>query len=322
MEEAQEALTTAVGGKTITTTIASRERRAVSVRYFRDFRSDLDAIGRVLIPAGESGQVQLSQLATLNLITGPAMIRNEDGLLTGYVFVDLAPGVSPIRYVERARQELQQKLRLTPGSSVAWSGEYESVERVRTRLMLIVPATVVVILFLLYLNTRSMTKTMIVVLAVPFSAIGAIWMVYLLGYNMSAAVWVGIVALLGIDAETGVFMLLYLDLAYAKAKRGHQTLTRDDLHEAIVEGAAKRLRPKFMTFAAMSLGLIPVLWSVGAGSEIMKRVAAPMVGGILTSFALELLLYPVIYAIWRERSLSRSAEVTVSTRAEYASPDR
>jgi copper/silver efflux system protein len=163
---------------------------------------------------------------------------------------------------------------------------------------------------------------MIVVLAVPFSAIGALWMVYLLGYDMSPAVWVGIVALLGIDAETGVFMLLYLDLAYAKAKRGVQTLTRDELHEAIVEGAAKRLRPKLMTFATMSLGLIPVLWSVGAGSEIMKRVAAPMVGGILTSFALELLLYPVIYAIWRERSLSRSTEVTASARAEHASPDR
>src|SRR5688500_10133192 len=151
------------------------------------------------------------------------MILNEDGLLTGYVYVDLASGVSAVQYVERARQELQEKLRLTPGSSVAWSGGYESVERVRNRLMLIVPLTVVVILFLLYLNTRSMIKTMIVVLAVPFSAIGAIWMVYLLGYDMSPAVWVGIIALLGIDAATGVFMLLYLDLAYAKAKRGLQT---------------------------------------------------------------------------------------------------
>src|SRR4030095_10954730 len=280
-------------------------------------RSDLDAIGRVLIPAGASGQVPLSQLATLNLITGPAMIRNEDGLLTGYIFVDLAPDVSPIRYVERAQQELQHKLRLTPGSAVAWSGEYESVERVRNRLMMIVPATVVLILFLLYLNTRSMIKTMIVVLAVPFSAIGAIWMVYLLGYDMSPAVWVGIVALLGIDAETGVFMLLYLDQAYAKAKRGGQTLNRNDLHEAIVEGAAKRLRPKFMTFATLCLGLIPVLWSVGTGSEIMKRVAAPMIGGIVTSFALELLLSPVVFAIWRERNLSRAAEETAYSDAHH-----
>jgi Cu(I)/Ag(I) efflux system membrane protein CusA/SilA len=198
---------------------------------------------------------------------------------------------------------MESKLHLPAGYTVLWSGQYESAERVRQRLMLVVPVTLAIILFLLYTNTRSMVKTAIITLAVPFSAVGALWMVYLLGYNMSIAVWVGIIALLGIDAETGVFMLLYLDLAYEKAKREHARLTRTQLYEAIVEGAAKRLRPKFMTFATMSVGLVPILWSTGTGSEIMKRIAAPMVGGIVTSFLLELLVYPAIYAFWREREV-------------------
>jgi Cu(I)/Ag(I) efflux system membrane protein CusA/SilA len=168
-------------------------------------------------------------------------------------------------------------------------------------LMLVVPVTIAIVLFLLYCNTRSMVKTLIVVLAVPFSAVGAIWAVYALGYNISVAVWVGVIALLGIDAETGVFMLLYLDLAYEKAKRERSHVTRQHLYAAIVEGAAKRLRPKLMTFTTVSIGLVPIMWSTGSGSEIMKRIAAPMIGGIFTSFVLELLVYPAIYAVWRER---------------------
>ncbi|HSV24258.1 MAG TPA: efflux RND transporter permease subunit, partial [Xanthobacteraceae bacterium] len=256
-------------------------------------------------------QIPLSELATIRMLNGPSMIRNEDGLLTGYVFVDLADR-APGDYVSQARDELQKKLQLPAGYTVLWSGQYESAERVRQRLMLVVPVTLGIILFLLYLNTRSMVKTAIITLAVPFSAVGALWMVYLLGYNMSIAVWVGIIALLGIDAETGVFMLLYLDLAYEKAKREHARLTRTQLYEAIVEGAAKRLRPKFMTFATMSIGLIPILWATGAGSQIMKRIAAPMVGGIVTSFLLELLVYPAIYAFWRERELHREADSEVA----------
>jgi len=232
------------------------------------------------------------------------MIRDEDGALTGYVFVDTA-GVATGDYVEQARKVLDSKLKLPAGYVVSWSGQYESAQRVRKKLMLVVPLTAFLILLLLYLNTRSAVKTMIVALAVPFSAVGAVWLVYLLGYNMSIAVWVGIIALMGIDAETGVFMLLYLDLAFEKAKRAKAVLTQPDLIEAIVEGAAKRLRPKFMTFATMSIGLAPILWSTGTGSAILKRIAAPMVGGILTSFLLELLVYPAIYAIWRERSLTR-----------------
>jgi Cu(I)/Ag(I) efflux system membrane protein CusA/SilA len=307
VEEAQNALSTAVGGENVSTTVEGRERYPINVRYKRDFRSDLDALGKVLVPATGDKQIPISELATLRMLNGPAMIRNEDGLLTGYVFVDVA-GRSPGDYVAQAKNELQKKLQLSTGYSVFWSGQYESAERVRQRLMLVVPITVAIILFLLYANTKSVAKTAIIILAVPFSAVGALWLVYLLGYNMSIAVWVGIIALLGIDAETGVFMLLYLDLAYEKALREHVRLSRGQLYEAIVEGAAKRLRPKFMTFATMSVGLIPILWSTGAGSEIMKRIAAPMVGGIVTSFILELLVYPAIYAFWREGSLNADAE--------------
>ena len=305
VDDAQNALSTAVGGDNVTTMIEGRARYPVNVRYMRDFRSDLDALGKVLISTNEK-QIPLSELAAVRTLNGPAMIRDENGLLTGYVFVDVAD--RPIGdYVADARRAMQTRLKLPAGASILWSGQYESAERVRERLMVVVPVTIAIILLLLYCNTRSLVKTMIVTLAVPFSAVGAIWIVYALGYNMSIAVWLGIIALLGIDAETGVFMLLYLDLAYEKAKRDPGRMTRQRLYEAIVEGAAKRLRPKFMTFATMSVGLIPILWSTGTGSEIMKRIAAPMVGGIVTSFILELLVYPAVYLVWKEAALKKES---------------
>jgi Cu(I)/Ag(I) efflux system membrane protein CusA/SilA len=306
IEDAQSALSTAVGGENVSTIIQGRERYPVNVRYMRDFRSDLTALGQVLISTGGDKQVPLSELATIRTLTGPAMIRNEDGLLTGYVFVDV-DGRPLGDYVEQAQRTLRDHIQLPAGYSMLWSGQYESAQRVRQRLMVIVPVTIAIILFLLYCNTRSVVKTMIVTLAVPFSAVGALWLVYALGYNMSIAVWLGVVALLGIDAETGVFMLLYLDLAYEKARRETSHFTQEHLYEAIVEGAAKRLRPKFMTFATMSVGLIPILWATGTGSEIMKRIAAPMVGGICTSFLLELLVYPAIYAVWRESGMNKES---------------
>jgi Cu(I)/Ag(I) efflux system membrane protein CusA/SilA len=303
IEDAQNALATAVGGENVTSLINGQERYPVNVRYFRDFRSDLTSLGRVLISAGGDKQIPLSQLATIQTRNGPAMIRNENGLLTGYVFVDVA-GRPIADYVEDAQRELRNAGPLPPGYSILWSGQYESAQRARERLMIVVPLTVALVLFLLYCNTRSVVKTLIVILAVPFSAVGALWMVYALGYNMSIAVWLGVIALLGVDAETGVFMLLYLDLAYDKARREQHNFGSHHLYEAIVEGAAKRLRPKFMTFATMIFGLVPLLCSNGAGAEIMKRIAAPMVGGICTSFILELMVYPAIYATWRERRLS------------------
>ncbi len=180
-----------------------------------------------------------------------------------------------------------------------WSGQYESMQRVKERLVMVVPLTLFLIVFLLYLNTRSITKTMIVLLAVPFSAIGAIWFLFLLGYNMSIGVWVGLIALLGVDAETGVFMLLYLDLAYEDAKKAGRLRNLGDLRTAIRQGAARRIRPKFMTVATTFIGLAPIMWATGSGSDVMKRIAAPVIGGILTSFLLELVVYPAIYEIWK-----------------------
>jgi Cu(I)/Ag(I) efflux system membrane protein CusA/SilA len=265
----------------------------------RDFRSDFDALGRVLVPASEGQrQIPLEQLATLKIASGPAMIRNEDGLLTGYVFVDVA-GRDLNGYVQEASRLVRDKVALPAGYAVLWSGQYEAMARVRERLAYIVPFTLLVIFVLLYLSTRSVTKTAIVGLAVPFSAIGAVWYLYLLGYNMSIAVWVGLIALLGVDAETGVFMLLYLDLAYEEAKRVGRLRSLADLQATIVEGAAKRLRPKFMTVATTFVGFIPIMWATGTGSDVWKRIAAPMVGGIFTSFVLELVVYPAIYEVWK-----------------------
>jgi Cu(I)/Ag(I) efflux system membrane protein CusA/SilA len=265
----------------------------------RDFRTDLGALGRVLVPAADGKrQIPLSQLAAVRVASGPSMIRNEDGLLTGYVTVDVS-GRDQGSYIDEAGRLLREKVKLPTGYAISWSGQYEAMERAKENLIVVVPLTLFLILLLLYLNTRSITKMLIVLLAVPFSAIGAFWLLYLLGYNLSIAVWVGLIALLGVDAETGIFMLLYLDLAYEKAKKEGRLRSLADLQEAIRFGAVKRLRPKFMTVATTFLGLVPVMWSIGAGSDVMKRIAAPMIGGIFSSFLLELLVYPAIYQIWK-----------------------
>jgi copper/silver efflux system protein len=309
IEDAQKVVENAIGGENVSTVVIGPERYQVNVRYQRDFRSDLGALGRIPVPAGNpgQGQVPVNDLATVKLVTGPAMIRNENGLLTGYVYIDLA-GRDAGSYVQEANRLLRDRLKLPVGYSFTWSGQYEVIERVKERLKLVVPVTLFLICILLYINTGSMPKTIIVLLAVPFSAVGAIWFMYLAGYNMSVAVWVGLIALLGIDAETGVFMLLYLDLAYENAKREGRLQNLEQLRDAIVRGAAKRVRPKFMTFATTCLGLFPIMWATGTGSDVMKRIAAPMVGGIFTSFILELLVYPAIYEVWRRASLPKGVE--------------
>ena len=299
IDEAQVAVQNAIGGENVTRTIQGRERYPVNVRYMPDFRSDFGALGRVLVPAsGGQKQIPLSQLATINAVAGPSMIRNENGLLTGYVYIDLAER-DPNSYMKEADQSLRDLLKLPAGYSISWTGQYEAMERVKQRLKVVVPLTLFLIFLLIYLNTRSFTKTTLVLLAVPFSAIGAIWLLYVLGYNMSIGVWVGLIALLGVDAETGVFMLLYLDLAYEQAKKEGRLSNLSELRQAIINGAVRRLRPKFMTVATMSLGLIPIMWSTGTGSDVMKRIAAPLIGGIFTSFILELIVYPAIYEIWK-----------------------
>jgi Cu(I)/Ag(I) efflux system membrane protein CusA/SilA len=290
----------AVGGENITTTIEGRERYAVNVRYQRDFRNDLDSLGRVLVATPSGAQIPIAQLAEIRLVEGPGMIRDENGLLSGYVYVDVA-GRDLGGYVEEARRLVRQQVepQLPTGYSLAWSGQYEYLQRVREKLVLVLPLTIFIIFVLLYLNTQSVVKTMIVFLAVPFSAVGAVWLLHWLGYNMSIAVWVGLIALMGVDAETGVFMLLYLDLAYEEWKKKRLLTNWEGLKEAILHGAVKRVRPKFMTVACTFIALLPIMWSTGAGADVMKRVAAPMVGGLFTSFLMELVAYPAIYAIWK-----------------------
>jgi Cu(I)/Ag(I) efflux system membrane protein CusA/SilA len=239
-------------------------------------------------------------VADIKTVAGPSMIRNENGLLAGYVFVDIT--TSDIGgYVERAKAAVAGAVKLPVGSSLEWSGQYENMLRVRERLKVVVPVTIFIIFFLLYMNTGSMAKAAIVLLAVPFSVVGAVWLMYFLGYNVSIAAWVGMIALMGLDAETGVFMLLFLDLSYDEAKKSGRLFTVADLHEAIIHGAVKRVRPKMMTVTAAMMGLMPIMWSLGSGADMMKRVAAPMVGGLVTSFLLELLVYPAIYVLWRSR---------------------
>ncbi|MBI4442586.1 MAG: efflux RND transporter permease subunit [Acidobacteria bacterium] len=299
IEDVQSVVMSAVGGENITTTVEGRERYPVNVRYFRDFRSDLNKLGRVLVPVmGGQTQIPVSQLADIKLVSGPAMIRDENAMLNGYVYVDVA-GRDVGSYVEEAKRLVREQIQLPAGYTLQWSGQYEAMERVRKRLMIVLPVTVFLILMLLYMNTRSSAKTLIIMLAVPFSAVGAIWALYLLGYNMSIGVWVGLIALMGVDAETAVFMLLYLDLAHDQAKKEGKLRSLADLQEAIMHGAVKRIRPKFMTVACMFLGLIPIMWSVGTGADVMKRIAAPMIGGIFTSFILELVVYPAIYEVWK-----------------------
>ena len=299
IDDVQAVVMSAVGGETITTTVEGRERYPVNVRYLRDFRSDLSRLGRVLVPImGGQAQIPVSQLADINLRSGPAMVRDEDGMLAGYVYVDVA-GRDVGTYVEEAKELVRARITLPTGYSISWSGQYEAMERVKERLILIVPLTLFIVLMLLYLNTKSLAETFIIMLAVPFSAIGAIWLLWLLDYNMSIGVWVGLIALLGVDAETAVFMLLYLKLSYEKAQKEGRMRNLADLQEAIMHGAVLRIRPKFMTVACTFLGLIPIMWSTGAGADVMKRIAAPMIGGIFTSFILELVVYPAIYEIWK-----------------------
>jgi Cu(I)/Ag(I) efflux system membrane protein CusA/SilA len=271
------------------------------VRYPRELRDDVEALGRVLVMTPSGAQVPLGQLAELKMVTGPSMIRNENGLLSGYVFVDMA-GRDIGGYVDDAKRVVASAVALKPGYSLEWSGQYENMLRVRERLKLVVPVTLFLIFFLLYMNTKSGVKAGIVMLAVPFSVVGAVWLMWLLDYNVSIAAWVGMIALMGLDAETGVFMLLFLDLSYEEARAAGRLRNREELHEAIVHGAVKRVRPKMMTVAAAMMGLMPIMWSTGAGADVMKRVAAPMVGGLATSFVMELLVYPAIYLLWKRRS--------------------
>src|SRR5438876_466750 len=299
----------AIGGKNITTTVEGRERYPVNTRYARDFREDLDALKRVLVPTPTGAQVPISMLADIQYKTGPPSVRSENGKLVGFVFVDVT--TSDIDgYVRKASQLLGQRIHYPPGYYIEWAGQFQYLQAAKERLKIVIPFTLLIIFVLIYINTRSVVRTGIVLLAVPFSLVGAFWLLWLLGYNMSVAVWVGLIALAGLDAETGVVMLLYLDRAWEKFRDKDRMHTMRDLHDAVIEGAVDRVRPKIMTVCAILFGLLPIMWSpaLQAGADVMKRIAAPMIGGIVTSGVLELLIYPVIYVLWRKRELPDQTE--------------
>lgn len=318
VEDVLEVVESAIGGMNVTTTIEGRERYPVNVRYPRELRSDIERLKRVLVPVGMdsarsvapmaptqgSAQVPLGQIAEIRVTRGPTSIKSEEGLLALYVFVDFA-GRDVGSYVEEAKQKVST-LELPPGYRLQWSGEYEYLLRTHQRLRLVIPLTAFIIFVLIYLNTKSLTKTAIVLSAVPFSLVGSFWLLHLLGYHLSIAVWVGIIALAGLDAETGVVMLLYLELAYERWRREGRLKSIRDLKDAIMYGAVKRIRPKIMTVSVILAGLVPIMFSHGTGADVMKRIAAPMVGGVMTSTILELLIYPAIYYLWRKRSVLKS----------------
>jgi Cu(I)/Ag(I) efflux system membrane protein CusA/SilA len=301
VEQLQMHIMAAIGGENVTTTVEGRARYPVNIRYPRELRDDVDRLGRVLVAAPGGAQVPLAQLAEITLVKGPAMLRDENGFLAGYVFVDIT-GRDVGSYVEDARRAVRADLDLQPGYVIQWSGQYENMVRVKERLRIIVPITLVLIFILLYMNTGSAFKAGLVMLAVPFSAIGAIWFLHLLDYNVSIAAWVGMIALLGLDAETAVFMLLFLDLSWEDARKRGLLRNQKEADEAIVHGAVKRVRPKMMTVTAAFTGLLPIMWSASAGADVMKRIAAPMIGGLATSFVLELLVYPAVYTLWKQRT--------------------
>ena len=337
VQDIEETVQAAVGGANVATTVEGRERYPVNVRYQRDWRSDLDALRRVLVPvqlaasgltaglpvspqfslnqdsfllqtappaanssSGNFAQIPLGQLADIKIRPGPTGIKSEQGLLSAYVYVDVSDKDIG-GYVKRAKEQIAS-IMIPSGYRLEWSGEYEFMEKTAAMLWIVIPLTLLLIALLLYLNTRSYARTLIVLLAVPFSLVGSFWLLYLLNYNMSTAVWVGLIALAGLDAETGVVMLLYLDLAYNEF-RGRGELSRAQLDEAIMHGAVKRIRPKMMTVCVILAGLLPIMFSSGAGSDVMKRIAAPMLGGVTTSTILELIVYPAIYSLWRGRGL-------------------
>jgi len=310
LDDLQAALMSAIGGETISTTVEGRERYSINLRYPRDFRANLDQLERVLVPTMGGAQIPMAQLADVTVRSGPSMVRDENGMLAGYIFVDIT-GRDIGSYVDEAKKVVARDLKLPTGYSLIWSGQYENMTRVRERLKIVVPITIFLIFLLLYMNTKSAFKASIVMLAVPFSVVGAVWLMYLLGYNVSIAAWVGMVALMGLDAETGVFMLLFLDLSYEQARSAGRLRTLADLHDAIVHGAVKRIRPKMMTVLAASMGLMPIMWSTGSGADVMKRVAAPMVGGLFTSFLMELLVYPAVYLLWKRTYLPLAGEDSV-----------
>ena len=301
----QDVIQSAVGGMNVSWTVEGLERYPINLRYPRELRDNPVALTEILVATPSGAQVPLGQVASVELRQGPPGIKSENARPNAWVYVDLR-GIDVGTWVERAREEVARRVELPPGYTLFWSGQYEYMLRARERLLLIVPLTLALIFLILYVNLKSIVKTLIVLSAIPFSLVGSIWLLDALGYNWSIAVWVGMIALAGLAAETGVVMLLYLDLAYERWREEGRMATYADLAAAVDHGAVKRIRPKLMTVAATLFALAPILWATGTGSDVMRRIAAPMVGGIVTSFLAELLVFPAIYFLWRGRGLRRT----------------
>jgi len=308
--DVQDVLAVALGGMPLTTTVEGLERYTINLRYDRDYRQDLPALrDQVVIPTPTGAQVPLGELATLKVVDGPASIKSEGAVPNAWVYVDIK-GIDVGTYVQMAQRAVNEaiakgQIKLPSGYNLFWSGQYEYMMRAKQRLMLVVPVTLLIITLIIFLNTRSVIKTAIVLLAVPFALVGSIWMLFWLHYNLSVAVWIGLIALAGISAETGVVMLLYLDLAFEEWTQKGRMRTLADLRDAIYHGAVKRVRPKAMTAAVIIGGLLPIMWSHGSGADVMKRIATPMIGGVVTSVIMELVVFPAIYYLWRARSLKQ-----------------
>jgi copper/silver efflux system protein len=316
--DVQDVLEVALGGMPLTTTVEGLERYAVNLRYSRDFRENLGALREIVVPTPTGAQIPLGQLARIETVRAPMGIKSEGAVPNAWIYVDVK-GLDLGTYVQMAMRAVNEAvangtINLPSGYNIFWSGQYEYMMRAQQRLMIVVPLTLLLIILIIYLNTRSVVKTAIVMLAVPFSLVGAIGILALLHYNLSVAVWVGIIALAGLDAETGVVMLLYLDLAYGDWTKAGKMRCLADLRDAIYHGAVKRVRPKAMTASVIIGGLMPIMWSHGTGADVMKRIAVPMIGGVVTSTIMELLVYPAIYYLWRSRSLiSRAHTDSIET---------
>jgi copper/silver efflux system protein len=300
--DVQDVIMSAIGGMNVTQTVEGLERYPVNVRYSRETRDNLVELERVLIATPRGNQIPLSYVAKMELTKGPSVIKSENARRTAWVYVDIRD-IDIGTYVNGAKEVVSQNIVLPAGYSLVWSGQYEYMERAKERLKLVIPFTIFVIFMLLYLNFRSVQESLIVMLSVPFAAVGGVWLIYLLEYNLSVAVGVGFIALAGVAAETGVIMLIYLDQAYkAGIKNGAMTGVKD-LYAAVVHGAVERVRPKMMTVVTIMAGLLPIMWGHGTGSEVMRRIAAPMIGGMISSTVLTLIVIPVIYYVWRERQI-------------------
>ncbi len=304
IQDVEDVIQSAMGGMNITTTVEGLERFPVNLRYGREQRDNIDDLKRVLVPTPTGAQVPMEQLADFTMHKGPMVIKTEGTRPNAWVYVDLK--TSDIgTYIKDAQRTVAQSIKLPAGYSLVWSGEFEYMQHANQRLMVVIPMTLFIIFLIIFLNTKSLKKVAIIFLAVPFSLVGTFWLLYILGYNLSIAVWVGIIALAGLDAETGVVMLLYLDVAYKEWSDKGMMRGIKDLIEAIHHGAVKRVRPKIMTASVIVAGLVPIMWSNGAGADVMKRIAAPMLGGVVTSVLMELAVYPVIYYLWKSYELKK-----------------